>query len=449
MTSGPVRIAVLDDGSVGEEWASPMVRRAGELVRVSTVAEAFAADATYVLLRSDPAALPAIAAELAARPAGPPAAILIAPAGEPHPLLSLLSVLSAAKREWEGTFDAMIDPLAVVARDGTVRRANRALARAAALEVEKVVGRPYPEVLGRPEGGSPDLVAECLAEGRTLTAEARFDGIPGLRQVTVWPLPESSEQGAGSGVGVLLKDLTEERERQDRASRATRLADIGQLASGVAHEISTPLASIALRAESLLRKAQAPALVALEAFQDFPRHLKTIEEETFRCKRIIGALLEFSSSRAPVAERVDLNVLAGRAADLLHHEATRRQVTLTVRPAPVLPLVPAGDGQFRQVLIALLMNALEATPAGGHVVLETRRGDGEVSVVVSDDGAGMAPETRDRIFAPFFTTKPAGQGLGLGLSICHAIVTAQRGTIAVDSVSGRGTTVTVSLPIPA
>ena len=156
-----------------------------------------------------------------------------------------------------------------------------------------MVARSYASLLGPPAPGASDPVALSLADSAARTDETRYEALPSVQLVTVSPWRD--EEGKLSGFVVLLKDLGQQKEQQQRLQQAARLADIGQLAAGVAHEINTPLASIALRAESLLRSAQDPALTPVEAFQNFPRYLKTIEEETFRCKKIIRALLEFSS----------------------------------------------------------------------------------------------------------------------------------------------------------
>jgi signal transduction histidine kinase len=241
--------------------------------------------------------------------------------------------------------------------------------------------------------------------------------------------------------------VSELKENQERLLQAVRLADVGQLAAGVAHEINTPLASMALRAESLLQSAQDPRLLAIESFKNFPRYLKTIDEEVFRCKKIIGALLEFSRSRKPEVRITDLNALAERATELVDHQMRLKQVTLSLLLEPNLRRIEADDGQIRQVLIALLMNALDATSAGGHVVVETREdSEQSVSLSVTDDGAGIPTENLPKIFSPFFTTKPIGQGTGLGLAVCHGIVAAHGGEMRVESEVGRGTRFAMILP---
>jgi len=247
---------------------------------------------------------------------------------------------------------------------------------------------------------------------------------------------------------VTLKDAGPRRDQQERFLRSARLADIGQLAAGVAHEINTPLASIALRAESLMKTAEDPRLLAIDSFKNFPRYLKTIDEEIFRCKRIIGSLLEFSRVRKPEVKESDLNAMAERAAELVGHQMKLKQVTIALHLDRDLPRVPADEGQLRQALLALLMNALDATPAGGHVEIETRReGEEAVALTVADSGVGIAPENLGKIFSPFFTTKPVGQGTGLGLAICHGIVSSHGGEIKVESEEGKGTRLSLVLPL--
>jgi signal transduction histidine kinase len=356
-----------------------------------------------------------------------------------HPLTRLFESLFQAKREWEEAFDAVVDPVAILSAEGTVTRANARLAALVGRPIDGVVPCAYRELLGEAVGSDP--IAQTLADGHARTAEARFSRIPGIHLVTASPLRRG-------GLVATLKEVTQLKEQQRMLEQASRLADVGQLAAGVAHEINTPLASIALRAESLLLAAKDPRLSAIDAFKNFPRYLKTIDEEVFRCKKIIGALLEFSRSRKPEVGDANLNALAETAAELVRHPMRLKQVELALELDPTLPSIRADDGQLRQVLLALLLNALDATAAGGHVRLVTRSGSrGTVSLSVEDDGAGIPRELLDKVFTPFFTTKPVGQGTGLGLSICHGIVQAHGGDIHVESEAGRGTRVTATLPV--
>jgi signal transduction histidine kinase len=395
---------------------------------------------------ASPAEAARVASEAAARPSNPPLALLVTSGGERHPHLHLVESLLQGKNEWERTFDAIVDPVALLDRRGMVLRANVGLASVLGRPIAEIVGSPYLQLLGQLRPGSTDPIAESLADGQARTEEARFEGLPGVQLVTASPYTDAD--GLLRGAVVILKDVNDLKEQQERLQQASRMADIGQLAAGVAHEINTPLASIALRAESLLRTARDPRLQAVETFKDFPRYLKSIDDEIFRCKKIIGALLDFSRLRPPEARVTDLNALAEKAADLVGHQMKLKQLALSLQLETGLPHIRADDGQLRQVLIALLMNALDATPSGGHITLQTQRqGDDGVILTVADDGVGIPPENLDKIFTPFFTTKPVGQGTGLGLAICHGIVTSHGGEVRVESAVGKGTRLSLVLPI--
>lgn len=440
----PLRVALIGDTDVGS-WSWALGESPVEIVPVPEVEALSQGDADLVLAVATPDQARSLVGALSVIAGGPPVTLLIGSDPKRHPQLLLLDVLVQGKRAWMATFDAIVDPVALINSQGIVARANLGLARALGRKVQDIVSSHYLALVGAPLEGESDPIAQSLADGQPRTGETRYSSLAGIQQVTTSPMREIA--GEGHGLVVILKDITQLREQQERLLQASRLADIGLLAAGVAHEISTPLASISLRAESLLRSAEDPQLKAAEAFKNFPRYLKTMDEEIYRCKKIISALLEFSRARKPEIKEVDLNALAEKAADLVSHQMKLRQVTLGLRLDPRLPLIDADDGQLRQALIALLMNALDATAPQGHVDIETRQEtDQAVSLSVIDDGGGIPEENLDKVFSPFFTTKPLGQGTGLGLAICHGIVTAHGGEIRVDSAVGRGTRISLIFP---
>jgi len=442
-----LRVAVYDRGGGQGDWLGVLGRQSVDLVRAQSLQELASSDADHVVAWLTPDEAAGLTADLARRAEAPPVTILTGATEGEHPHTRLMKTLVMAKREWEATFDATLDPLAIVDTVGVVRRANLSFAHVLAADIRQVVGRSCASLLGPAAAGSPDPIAQSLVDSSARTEETRYEALPSVQLVTVSPWRD--EDGKLSGFVVQLKDLGPQKEQQQRLQQAARLADIGQLAAGVAHEINTPLASIALRAESLLRSAQDATLTSQDAFKNFPRYLKTIEEEIFRCKKIIRALLEFSSARRPETRPTSLNALAERAADLLSHQMKLKQVSLSLALEPGLDPVLADDGQLRQVLLALLMNALDATSAGGNIKVETTRGPrGGAVLSVTDDGTGISPDIRDKIFSPFFTTKPVGQGTGLGLATCHGIVTSHGGTIEIESEPGTGTRISVVLPEP-
>jgi two-component system NtrC family sensor kinase len=227
-----------------------------------------------------------------------------------------------------------------------------------------------------------------------------------------------------------------------------KMASLGKLAAVVAHEINNPLAGIRTYARLLRRQfaSGSAAPPTPEQAQETDRILQMVDGEAGRCGDIVRNLLAFSrQSGARLAEE-DLAPVVERCRMLLNHQAALLGVTLEARIAKELPKVVCDAAQVQQVILALAMNALEATPAEGRVSIELA-GDGDgVTLVVADTGWGIPREHLDRIFEPFFTTKEAGKGVGLGLAVVYGIVKRHHGTIDVDSEPGRGTRFIVRLP---
>jgi signal transduction histidine kinase len=446
-----LRVAILGVGAGEADWAAELAGRSVDVTQAADVDGLLDPGVGLAVAFAEPAEARALVEAAAARDGSPPLTLLMGADPEEHPHGRLLKALVDGKNDWERTFDAIVDPVALLDAQGLVVRANLGLARATGHPIAEIVGRPYQEALGSPLPGAEsvppfDPIAQSLADQQPRTGEARYVRLSGPQLVTTSPLQR--DQGTSRGLVLTLKALGGLRDQQERMTLASRLADIGQLAAGVAHEINTPLASIALRAESLLKSAEDPRLLAIDTFRNFPRYLKTIDEEIFRCKKIISALLDFSRARRPEVRDTDLNALVERATDLVRHQMKLKRVGLEVRLDPGLPPITADDGQLRQAIIALLMNALDATPSGGQIDVTTQReGDHAVSLMVADTGVGIPADHLDKIFTPFFTTKPVGQGTGLGLSIAHGIVTSHGGEVRVASEVDRGTRLSLVLPL--
>ncbi|MGH7324105.1 MAG: ATP-binding protein [Candidatus Rokuibacteriota bacterium] len=229
-------------------------------------------------------------------------------------------------------------------------------------------------------------------------------------------------------------------ERQLR--QAAMLAVAGKLASGIAHEVGTPLNIISGRAEFLLKTAlpESPER----------RDLEIIVRQIERISKIIQGLLDSVRAQKPEIQPVAVHEFVQEFLPLLRHAARRRGVTLTAAMPEAVPAMLADPAQLQQVVLNLVLNALEATPAGGRVAISARQHDRNgqpgVAVAVSDTGAGIPAEQLPRIFDPFFTTKPRGKGTGLGLAICRDIVRAHGGDIEVASQAGAGATFTFWMP---
>jgi signal transduction histidine kinase len=241
-------------------------------------------------------------------------------------------------------------------------------------------------------------------------------------------------------------ELIEARTRQ--LVRSEKLAGIGTLAAGVAHEINNPLASVAGYAEALRRRAESPALRRCQDFGDFPKYLEVIAEETYRCKEIIGNLLDFSRQREPVFESVDLAASLQKTCDLLRHQSGMEKKRLEVCCTNGPLTVQGDETQLRHAFFNLLRNAAEAIEESGDVRVSAQERDGQVVIEIEDTGKGIAADDLPRVLEPFYTTKPPGKGTGLGLSVSYGIIQSHGGELEIHSDgAGRGCRVTVSLPM--
>jgi two-component system NtrC family sensor kinase len=225
--------------------------------------------------------------------------------------------------------------------------------------------------------------------------------------------------------------------------RVEKMASLGKLAAVVAHELNNPLAGIATYARLLRRR-----LDETSAEDDTQRILRLVEEEALRCGGIVKNLLLFSRTPGARFADEDLAPLAERCALLVRHSFALHNVELALDVPSGLRL-ECDAAQVQQMLLALVMNALEATPADGRVTISARADEtsGRVRIEVADTGHGIPPDLIDKIFEPFFTTKEQGAGVGLGLAVVYGIVERHRGTFRVASEPEHGTTFTIVLPL--
>jgi len=229
-----------------------------------------------------------------------------------------------------------------------------------------------------------------------------------------------------------------------------KMASLGKMAAVVAHEVNNPLSGILTYAK-LLRKWVASGQAEHEKRDESVECLDLIAAESRRCGDLIKNLLSLSRSAPMNVQSTDLHAVIDRCLRLVRHQLDLSQVELQLKLVEDLPRVPCDAAQIEQVLLALIINAIDAMPRGGNLWIETRlnHDETEVEIQVRDDGAGIAPEVLPNIFEPFITTKENGHGVGLGLAISRGIMERHNGRIEVHSEQGQGTAFTLSLPTHA
>jgi len=360
----------------------------------------------------------------------------------------LFEEISKEKKEWERTFDAITDMVWIEDGKQQVVRANQTLLATTGYSKTEITGKHCGELLDR----LGITIAQCLCLDTMTGKQPTFQELKNNAGniFHFWAYPLLDDEGKLYAIVHYLKDVTGQRRLEQQLILSDKLASLGTLVAGIAHEINNPLGIIAGYSEALLDRAHEPALSGVPGFEDFPEYLRTIHSEIFRCKGILKSLLEFARPSGGTFREIDINELIKEVILLLKHRTARLQHTLSLTLNRGLPKISADAGSLRQLLMNLLLNAIYFTPEGGSISITTgpdgAENAGWVRLDVRDTGTGIPADLIGKVFDPFFTTKPVGEGTGLGLTICHRIVEEHGGTIDVESDPGKGTTFIIKLP---
>jgi two-component system NtrC family sensor kinase len=336
-----------------------------------------------------------------------------------------------AKEQWETAFDALSEGIAVVDDEGRVRRSNRALASLLGMPLQSVVGTPLGEaLLGKPHA-LQDLLAATRRGDRPGPMVARSERLKRTLRVNVAHIPGAATE---QSIVVMVEDVTEQQALETQLVQSEKLAAVGQLVSGVAHELNNPLTSIAGLSEFLLEQK--------ELGKKDRGHLQVIQEQAERAGRIVRNLLTFARKGSAERVPVDLNDVIRRTLALTAYDLKLKDVSVERELSGALPDVFGDRHGLQQVVLNLVTNAAQAVAENPRerprdIVVSTWF-DGQVHLRVADNGPGIPDEVAQSIFTPFFTTKEPGKGTGLGLSITYSIVESHGGQITLEPRTPRG-----------
>lgn len=258
--------------------------------------------------------------------------------------------------------------------------------------------------------------------------------------VNVATAPLVTPDGHTSGMMVIIEDITKRVQLEEQLQISEKMASIGLLAAGVAHEVNTPLTGISSFTQMLLEGSD----------PDDPKTklLEKIEGQTFRAAKIVNGLLNLARPGRPDASGpVDLNLVVNDVLALVDHQLLANSVTVRRELSAAPVMVQGVEFKLQQVFLNLFLNARDAMSTGGWLRIQTRRVEHEAMVEVSDTGAGIPADVLSRIYDPFFTTKVPGQGTGLGLSVTYGVLQEHHGSIECDSTPGQGTRFTLTFPL--
>jgi two-component system NtrC family sensor kinase len=338
-------------------------------------------------------------------------------------------------------FDNIPAAFYIIDRQYRLIAVNRSRANRAGKLPPELVGKRCYQALFERQAPCPGCRAmEIFEAGRSTTRSERREG--GMDESTEWEIstyPILDEDENIVQVILVEQDVTDRRRLETMMIQSEKLAAVGQLAAGVAHEINNPLTAILANAQLLQRR--------LPADDEWQESVDLIARAGERASLVVGNLLDFARKEEYRLVLTDVSETIQRAIELVQHELSKRSIRLVFEPDPAMPRLMASGDHLSGVWLNLLLNAVDAIDHDGTIRVNARQVAEKLVVTIADDGEGIAPERINRIFEPFYTTKAPGRGTGLGLSVCHRVVRQHGGSIQVSSQPGVGTEFTVDLPL--
>lgn len=348
----------------------------------------------------------------------------------------LFQQIYKSQKWWQNIIDAMTDYLFVIDQKYKILRTNKAFANLFGKDPADIIMKPYYELFGldRPHEWCilPDNDSTCCPR----SLERNINDMMYL--ISCYPIFYDDNDA----VVYIMKDITENRRLKDQIYHLDKLSSLGTLTSGVAHEINNPLTGIIGYTEMLLM---------MGGDEKTQKYLKNIYDSAIRCKRIVENMLAFSRQTPPQMNIENINDILDKTIELHEYWLKTTNIEI-VKKYDSVPSLAVDRQQMQQVILNLIINAEYAIEEGGkrgmiELKTEYHRESGDVSITISDNGTGIQPDMMQKIFDPFYTTKPVNKGTGLGLSIAHGIIAEQGGKIEAESTLGKGTSFIIRIPV--
>ncbi len=353
----------------------------------------------------------------------------------------LAETLSQGKYMWESTFDAIGDPVLIIDEDYIIQRANRSAALKSGNDIRQMVGKKCYEIFA----GRHDICPLCPLQStlkREQPTNSWIDQMMGHRDFQVNSYPYVDPASRRKAVVHHYQEVTEEKRLQRKLVQSEKMAAVGTLAGGVAHEINNPLGGILAFAQLIMRDLPTDSTIRAD--------LSEIENAAIRCKEIVENLLSFSrQSHEDDRQEVVINEVIEQILPLIRLRLRSNRIELVAKFDSQNPKILGSANRFQQVILNLLTNAAHAIDKEGTISIRTKGNATKkiVTIEVEDSGHGIQEKDLHRIFDPYFTTKEAANGTGLGLAICYSIISEHGGQIDVESQIDRGTCFKITLPL--